>query len=270
MMLMHSSSENMPLLETRQCDVCTDLPPIQIFDGARGDRNWQRHLTGSDHLSKAKAKKVAAAGQNLRNMFANQAAKQAQKKSQPLAADLPILPRIPQPLPLPPSSSISIQDDPEDSSPSTHQLNPSPPSPVPPAPSPPSLAPPSSPFEESQLPGTVDETALRIVAKMRSLTSSLPSSVRLATKDGPLAWMKDGAFLKDVSAKDAWEELDPKLNKFFHVSIRAEDIDAVMERGVYGVDALSGWFESAVRKYKLPASLIEEKASRIMDSLRRW
>lgn len=275
----------MPQIEERQCDVCKDLPPIKIYDGPHGDLNWQRHLSGTDH-KKAKAKASAKSGANILDFFKRKPSA-ASEPSQKQSPRLPANSTRPQPRPIPPSSSIIIDRDdhtiPTPFSPTpSHPSIPSPREPTTNAiintpavesETPSTLATPTSPNINSQSPNNafiIDQAALERVQEMRSLAASLPPSVKIATEHGPLAWMKFGAALSEVSPQDAWEEFDPQLNRLFGTTIPQEDIDAVIERGEFGVDALCFWFDEIIRKYGIGFGLIDHKTSRIMTSLRQW
>lgn len=266
----------MGLLETRVCDLCNGKK-IEIYSGSKGDHNWKKHVSGEEHKSKERKAKLKSSNSGIMKFFAKQASKPTATPTSLAPNSSSHHPPLPLPLPLPPSGSIDLTLEP------TPQPNRPPPildaPPIFPLSSPPRT--PSLPHctgSEPPNPNTpslfeslpVDPEAVDLIKSLRLLVNALPDSIKLAEISGPLAWMSYGIYLNEVSPKDAWEELDPQLNRQFGIDCSPEAMDASMERGEYGVDGLLQWFDAAVSQYGIAAGLLRGKVERIMDSLRRW
>lgn len=184
-------------------------------------------------------------------------------------------PSAPRPQPIPPSSSIHLNETKSLSSPAVSHP-PTVPDQVPPTTTISSFQPTPKTFEpavaqtspSTLLPG--DSRAVSLIESLRILALTLPSSVRIADSDGPLAFFNYGVYLEEVSVEDAWEELDPVLNRLCGSDVPESQLDKMMERGMFRVDALCAWLKAIVEDYRVKEELLKGKVERLKASLRRW
>lgn len=127
-----------------------------------------------------------------------------------------------------------------------------------PAPDPP--LPPPPPVSDATSPSTP-----AFLSKLRSLITALPSSVPIATADGPLAsFAADPASFDDPSlaSEDLWEEV---LNTTMKAGLGwGTELNAggLIQRGEWGMDGLLRFVEYFVTTRGVPVGLFEGKLDR--------
>ncbi|KAF6746501.1 hypothetical protein DFP72DRAFT_823118 [Ephemerocybe angulata] len=134
-----------------------------------------------------------------------------------------------------------------------------------PAPDPP--LPPPPPVSDATSPSTP-----AFLSKLRSLITALPSSVPIATADGPLAsFAADPASFDDPSlaSEDLWEEV---LNTTMKAGLGwGTELNAggLIQRGEWGMDGLLRFVEYFVTTRGVPVGLFEGKLDRLVSEMEK-
>ena len=72
------------------------------------------------------------------------------------------------------------------------------------------------------------------------------------------------------AGSDAWECLDPVLNRFLGYGIEKEALASKLRRGSLRVDGLLNWLSICIADIKIPQALLEGKVERIIEALDLW
>ena len=110
-----------------------------------------------------------------------------------------------------------------------------------------------------------------ILKTLREKVESMPKSVPLAKKTGPIAGYccNPAELTKDIILDvDVWEMWDPRLNSL--ISHRISENHPLITRGKYGLIALVHFLEHLVRDRKVDEGLLEGKIGRIIEAIDRY
>ena len=124
------------------------------------------------------------------------------------------------------------------------------------------------PLGKPQRRPAADDRAGKLIDKLETAVRHIPSSVPEGTEeDMGFAQGFTLALPASVSSEDAWEVIDPILNRVCGSDVPVERIASRVRRGPHGMDCVVSWLRRAVDTFQLPSELLEGKVERICEAL---
>jgi len=74
----------------------------------------------------------------------------------------------------------------------------------------------------------------------------------------------------NLAKEDAWEYLDPMLNRFLGFNRMAKSIYNKLQGGVQGLPAMVQYLKDFIRQYKVDGALLEGKIERLVNIIQTW
>lgn len=110
-----------------------------------------------------------------------------------------------------------------------------------------------------------DAHALALLANIDQAAYELPSLIPEAKEDDEIAQVGLAGEPEDPS--EAWEYLDPVLNRLLGYGVDIEDIAQRVRRGPLGVEGLTRYIKSFVVDYRITGALLEGKLERLLKAI---
>jgi hypothetical protein len=110
-----------------------------------------------------------------------------------------------------------------------------------------------------------DAHALALLASIDRAAQDLPSIIPEAEEDEDMARVVLAGEPEDPS--EAWEYLDPVLNRLLGYGVDVEEIAQRVRRGPLGVEGLTRYIRGFVVTYGVPGALLEGKLERLSDAI---
>jgi hypothetical protein len=230
---------------TRHCDIChTD-----VHVGFGGDKNFAQHEASKQHkTNQEKAKESTKQSKNLTSFFGKTT------KSHPPS------PRLPVPLPLPPTTSVIDVDSQQtnvESSGSKGVID---------------MTLEDSTLSSNEISLSTVSNGRSMLQRFRALVSNLPPSVPTACPTDVLAQFGGDllAMARPVinAGEDPWEVvIDPLLNRTIGYGKSVVQIAEIVKRGDLGMDGFCNWISVCLDELKISPSLLEMKLERIFDAM---
>lgn len=98
---------------------------------------------------------------------------------------------------------------------------------------------------------------------MTSLPVSIPEGLVLDT----LARFSSNPVLELEDGQDAWEMVDPALNRAIGFGKTVDEIAKIVWRDSLGMDGFCRWLRALVSELKIKESLVEGKVKRLIDAM---
>jgi hypothetical protein len=230
---------------TCHCNIChTD-----VHVGFGGDKNFAQHEASKQHkTNQEKAKESTKQSKNLTSFF--------RKTMKPH----PPSPRLPVPLPLPPTTSVIDVDSQQsnvESSGSKGVIN--------------------MTFEDStiscnEISRSTVSNSHSMLQQFRALVSNLPPSVPTACPTDVLAQFGGDllAMARPVidAGEDPWEVvIDPLLNRTIGYGKSVVQIAEIVKRGDLGMDGFCNWISVCLDELNISPLLLEMKLERVFDAM---
>lgn len=73
----------------------------------------------------------------------------------------------------------------------------------------------------------------------------------------------------DLAKEDAWEYLDPMLNRFLGFNRTAESISNELRGGARGLSAMVRYLKDFIRRYEIDEGLLEGKIERLVNIIQK-
>ncbi|TDL20018.1 hypothetical protein BD410DRAFT_899810 [Rickenella mellea] len=229
----HNVDLNAPVFDEnskRRCDPCN----VDVLIGTGGESNWNGHLKSKVHRRNAGA---ISNTRELSNYFT--------------AAQIPKPPKVPSPAPV--LSTSRIPNNPvENDHPDIIDL---------------------VDCEEyvTEHSETQTRTSLPTLSeRLRSLAASLPASVPVGTRDDVLALFSGNPreLASGCTGDDAWEAIDPVLNRVIGFGKTSPELVPIIRRGPLGIDGLCSWLEICINELGINSALLEGKTERLESALK--
>lgn len=113
-----------------------------------------------------------------------------------------------------------------------------------------------------------DLYATQLLERLKAAVRMLPPQTPLGRLDEPLGAFSTQPVLPP--GEDAWETIDPILNKLVGFGKPVEEIAALIRHGPYGMDGFCAWLTECLTWEGISASLVEGKVMRLLDVLVKW
>jgi hypothetical protein len=108
----------------------------------------------------------------------------------------------------------------------------------------------------------------RMLARLRALTVSLPSSVPVGTSAEPLGCFASDPQLLLLPGQDTWEDvIDPTYNRVLGFGKTTVEISGIIRRGKFGMDGVCNWTQSCIKKLDIAPALLEMRLDRLMQAI---
>lgn len=108
-----------------------------------------------------------------------------------------------------------------------------------------------------------------MIQQLRRAAQGLPQAIPLAIPTDSIAQFATISMLPG-SGEDAWESIDPVLNRFVGFGATVEEVSRKIRRGPLGVEGLCDWLEMCVTKFGVDAGLLEGKVKMLVDAISLW
>ena len=113
-----------------------------------------------------------------------------------------------------------------------------------------------------------DTPAINLLATLKKAVNNLPALSEASEVD------KIAIFSQNVPAnldkEDAWEFLDPILNRFLGFDRTVESISEELQGGEMGLAAVIRYLKDFVTLYQIDRGLLEGKVQRLLDAIQMW
>ena len=119
-----------------------------------------------------------------------------------------------------------------------------------------------TPTTGSQVPNT---HAVNVLATLEKAIENLPVLPDASESDEIAVF--SGNVPTDLTKDNAWEYLDPMLNRFLGFNRTAESIYNELRGGAQGLSAMVRYLEDFVRRYEVDGALLEGKIERLVNAI---
>ena len=110
---------------------------------------------------------------------------------------------------------------------------------------------------------TPNTHAIRILATLEKAVRSLPVLPDASESDEIAVFSEN--IPTDLAKEDAWEYLDPMLNRFLGFNRSEESIYNELRGGARGLEAMIRYLKDFVGQYQIDGSLLEGKIQRLVN-----
>ena len=104
---------------------------------------------------------------------------------------------------------------------------------------------------------------MNVLAKLEKAIKDLPV-LPDATGSDEIAMFSENV-PTDLAKEDAWEYLDPMLNRFLGFNRSAESIYNELRGGARGLSGMAQYLKDFVRRYDIDGALLEGKIERLVN-----
>jgi hypothetical protein len=106
---------------------------------------------------------------------------------------------------------------------------------------------------------------IKILATLDKAVKSLPLAVLPDASDSDEIALFSGNVPTDLAKEEAWEYLDPMLNRFLGFDRTAASIYDELRGGARGLSAMVRYLEDFVGRYEIDGALLEGKIQRLVN-----
>lgn len=234
--------------------VCPDCGE-EVSVGNGGIENFKKRHRGKKKCRERRAEKEAEARRRLGPKITNWLVPSAkQKRVQPtVSSPPPVTSRITLDTDLPGPSSTCRSESPfvDIESVDARPASPAIPSPPP-----------------SDRTARQEPLADALLRRLKAAIDELPSCVPEAKAADRISSFATTAIPLGLAPDEAWEALDPVLNRFLGYDVTAEGLAAEVRRGEKGMSAFWRYLNSWVTEYNIDGALLEGKVNKLISAIK--
>ena len=116
-------------------------------------------------------------------------------------------------------------------------------------------------------PASNPSLAKSLLVRLKNAIDSMPTSIPDAKEDDVLAAFATSCPPVDLVPDEAWEELDPILNRLVGYGVSVEEFAGTVRRGRLGMVALWKFLHAWVDQYRIEGKLLEGKVSKLITAI---
>jgi hypothetical protein len=102
---------------------------------------------------------------------------------------------------------------------------------------------------------------------LKAAIDSLPTEVPYGVDSDDIAIFSGSPRTHIQQDDEAWENLDPLLNRIVGYGVTPEIISQRIRRGKYGMDGMFTWLKVCVEELNISEGLLEGKIERLIDAM---
>ena len=109
--------------------------------------------------------------------------------------------------------------------------------------------------------------AEELLSRLKQSIDSMSSSIPEATEDDVLAPFAIACPPEDLAPENAWEELDPILNRLVGYGMSPQAFAGTVRRGERGMKGVWRFLEAWVSRYRIEGKLLEGKVATMIAAI---
>lgn len=114
---------------------------------------------------------------------------------------------------------------------------------------------------------SLNPSAAALLRQLKTAIDGMPASVPEAGRTDTISAFASTAIPLGLPSDEAWEELDPVLNRFARFGISAEDLALKVCCGLKGMESVWQYISEFAQQYNIEGSLLEGKVSKMISAM---